>query len=153
MIGTIIATCIIAVYLGWYIILHGIPASISQTVYKLPHEAIFTVVMYAIAFLTIPAMIDTCREGTEILAFLSIAGIGFVGAAPLGKNCDERVHMGGAIFFGVCSQIMLALNNAVLLLMWVPTIVFLAIHKCKNWLFWVEMTCILDLLIFSLCHN
>ena len=148
MTGTIIATCIMTLYLGWYVISFGIPGSISQTVYKLPHEAFFTLVMYAIAFLTIMPMIDACSENTQVLAFLSIAGVGFVGAAPLGKNCDERVHMGGALFFGVCSQTMLALNRPTLLLIWLPAAIVLLVVRGKNYLFWVEIACIADLLVF-----
>ena len=37
MIGIILATIIMAVYLGWYLRNYGIPGSISRTVYKLPH--------------------------------------------------------------------------------------------------------------------
>lgn len=150
MIGTIIATLIMSAYLGWYVYSYGVPGSISQTVFKLPHECVFTVVMFAVGFLTIMPMIDHCSENTKILAFLTIAGMMFVGAAPLGKNCDERVHLGGALFFGVFSQTMLAFNKPLLLAVWVPAIVLLVSVKGKNYLFWIELACIADLLIYCL---
>lgn len=150
MIGTIIATVIMSAYLGWYVYRYGIPGSISQTVFKLPHEAIFTAVMFSVGFLTIMQMIDQCSENTKCLAFLTIAGMLFVGAAPLGKNCDERVHLGGALFFGICSQIMLALNKPVLLFVWLPMAVLLIAVKGRNYKFWVELACIFDLLIYCI---
>lgn len=150
MIGVLIATTIIVAYLGWYIKSYGIPPSISQTVYKLPHNSIFTLVMYAVAFLTIAQMIDRCSETTQFLAFFTIAGIGFVGAAPLGKNCDEKVHLSSALFFGVCSQIMIALNMPILLLVWLPVVIRLVLTAGKDYLFWIELACIADLLIFCL---
>lgn len=150
MIGTLIATVIMCAYLGWYIRSYGVPGSISQTVFMLPHECIFTAIMFAVGFLTIMPMIDHCSENTKVLAFLTIAGMMFVGAAPLGKNCDERVHLGGALFFGISSQIMLALNKPVLLSVWVPMAVILIAVKGSNFLFWAELACIADLLIYCL---
>ena len=69
MIGIAVATAIMAAYLGWYLARYGVPFSISRTVFKLPHEVIFTLVMYAVAFLTIVPMMDACSEDTKVMAF------------------------------------------------------------------------------------
>lgn len=150
MIATLIATLIMGLYLGWYIKKYGIPESISQTVFKLPHEVCFTLVMYSVGFLNIAQMIDHCSENTKFLAFLSIAGVLFVGAAPLGKDCNEKVHIAGALFFGICSQIMIALNAPLLLLGWVPCVFWLLKSAGRHYKFWLEMACIIDLLVFCL---
>lgn len=151
MIGIIIATVIMAVYIGWYLCRHGVPFSLSRTVYKLPHEVLFTLTLYAVAFLTVIPMMDACNEDTKILAFLTMASIAFVGAAPLGRNCDERVHIGAAILFGVSSQLMIALNQPELLFGWIPGLLFIIfIDRLEHWLFLVELVCIVDTLIFCL---
>lgn len=150
MIGIILATVIMAVYLGWYLYNYGVPGSISRTVYKLPHESIFTLVMYAVAFLTVIPMMNACSENTKVLAFLTMGSIGFVGAAPLGKHCDERVHMSAAAIFGVCSQIMIAINAPALLLMWLLFLFVFIILLGRNWLFWAELVCIATLFAFCL---
>jgi hypothetical protein len=150
MIATLISLVIIAVYLGWYLKSYGVPESISQTVFKLPHEIIFTLVMWAVAGLNIAQMLERCSDETQFLAFLTMAGILFVGAAPLGKDCDERVHIGGALFFGICSQIMIALNAPLLLLAWLPCVWWLIKSAGSHFKFWMEVTCIVDLLIFCL---
>lgn len=155
MIGIVLATVIMSAYLGWYLYNYGVPGSISRTVYKLHHEAIFTLVMYSVAFLTIIPMIDACSEKTKVLAFLTMGSIGFVGAAPLGRHCDERVHMSAAAIFGICSQIMIAINAPALLLMWLLFLVAFIAMVGRNWLFWAELVCIATLLSFcilSYCH-
>ena len=150
MIGTIIAAVIMAVYLGWYIKNYGVPASISQTVYKLPHEIIFTLVIWTVGALTAMPIFDHCSDGSTFLAFLSIGGLMFVGAVPLGKNYDERIHLGGAIFFGFCSQIMIAVNSPLILLVWLPFGIWLICTNGNKYLFWLEMACVIDLLIYCL---
>jgi hypothetical protein len=117
MIGTGISTIVMIAYLGWNVVNFGVPRSISHTAYNLPSKAIFILVMYAMAFLNIIPMMEACSEDTKMLAFLTIASIVFVGATPLGKNCDERVHMGAAMLFGACSQMMVAFNMPILLLL------------------------------------
>ena len=148
MIGVGLSTILMIAYIGWYTTNYGVPWSLSHTVYKLPHEAVFTLVMFAMAFLNIIPMMEACSENTKVLAFLTMASIGFVGAAPLGRNCDERVHMGAAMLFGLCSQLMVAFNIPVLLFVFLPAVVWLTATRGRNWLFWLEVACIIDLLLF-----
>lgn len=150
MIGTGISTIVMIAYLGWNIINYGVPRSISHTAYHLPSKVIFTLVMYAMALLNVIPMIEACSEDTKMLAFLTMASIAFVGATPLGKDCDEMVHMGAATIFGACSQLMVAFNIPVLLLVFLPAVLWLTATKWKNWLFWMEIACILDLLLFCM---
>lgn len=150
MIGTGLSTIIMIAYIGCYIINYGVPRSLSDTVYKLRYKSVFTLVMYAMAFLNIIPMMEACSEDTKVLAFLTMASIGFVGASPLGKNCDERVHMGAAMLFGLCSQLMVAFNIPVLLFVFFPAVVWLIATKGRNWLFWIEVACITDLFLFCI---
>lgn len=114
MISTILSFLIFVVYLIFVLRYIGhVPKSLSETYYYLgnpnypqDHEwkmqyrlkaSIFTAMMWSIAFLLLPTMLDVTPEGWKFLAFLALAGICFVGAAPEFK--DEfvgRVHVIGA---------------------------------------------------------
>lgn len=150
MIGVLVATILMVGYLCWHTFHYGVPASISQTAYKLPHESLFTLLMYAIGFLTVMPMMDACKDGTEVLAFLTIAGILFVGAAPLAKHTNIAVHMTAAVVFGASSQLMIALNEPQLLSVWVVCALWLMLIKGRHWLFWIEIACVTDLLLYCL---
>lgn len=142
-----------------------IPPSLSASVFNLPKDKrwIWTVVLFAVCFLCVPTFIDKCSENTQFLAFLSIGGLGFVGAAPLVKFKDDemqfRVHEVGAIVCAVCSQLALIFNNPWLLFTWLGFVLAFAINtRCatcnwKTWktkVFWAEMVCFVSTFIFCL---
>lgn len=138
-----------------------IPSSLSSSVFDLPYKLrwIWCVVIFLVCFLCVPTYIEKTGEYTQFLAFLSIAGLGFVGAAPLVKSWEDKmqykVHEIGAIVCAVCSQLVLVFNAPMLLVCWLP---FMAYGVCRlrhrhyNWrtlTFWAETVCFTN--TFSYC--
>lgn len=129
------------------------PQSISATVYDLSKKSkwIFTAVIFAVAFMIVPQMIERASEGTKFLAFLTCGGILGVGADPLCHNEEHPIHYISAIIMGVSSQILVGLNEPWLLLTWVPYIVY-TLYKTdgtKN-MFIGEMSMLANVAIYAL---
>lgn len=162
----IIAILILLTYTITLIKIGGqVPPSLSASVFNLPTNKrwIWTVVLFAVCFLCVPTYIEKTSENTQFLAFLAIAGLAFVGAAPLVKFSDDemqfRVHEIGAIICAVCSQLVLVFNNVWLLLAWIVYIgLFVWYTKdagCNfnNWrtkIFWAEMICFINTFTYCL---
>jgi hypothetical protein len=101
--------------------------------------------------------IGRTTENTQFLAFLAIAGLAFVGAAPLVKYRDDamqfKVHEWGAIVCASCSQLVLVFNCPLLLLLWIPYVIAGFIIGWKKWetmIFWGEMVCFSNTFAFCL---
>ena len=156
----LIAILILLIYTITLIKIGGqVPPSLSDSVFDIPtkHRWIWTVVIIAVCFLAVPTYIDKTRVNTQFLAFLSIGGLAFVGAAPLVKFKDDalqfRVHEVGAIACAVCSQILLAFNCSWLLLLWIPFMAYGFANGWKTWktmIFWGEMVCFSSTFIYCL---
>lgn len=147
--NTIIAIIILLTYTIIMCIRGGkIPSSLSASVFDLPQNMhwIWTITIYSVCFLTIPTIISKASENTQFLAFIAIAALAFVGAAPLVKDKQDiayKVHCVAAVICAVCSQIMLAFNCPWLLLCWVPWIIAW-FELCSTWrtmTFWAEAVC------------
>ena len=135
----------------------GVPSSLSASVFELPKGKrwIWTVMLYAVCFcVLVPfgsggvSFLDKVSENTQFLAFIAIAALAFVGAAPLVADKTElayKVHCVAAVVCAVCSQLVLVFNQPWLLLCWVPwVVVFVWITKDHPWrtlVFWAEMVC------------
>ena len=147
----LIAILILLIYTITLIKIGGqVPPSLSDSVFDIPtkHRWIWTVTLFVVCFLAVPTYIDKTGVNTQFLAFLSIGGLAFVGAAPLVKFSDDkmqfRVHEVGAIVCAACSQFVLVFNCPLLLLLWIPFIVYGFIKGWKKWttiVFWGEMVC------------
>ena len=156
----VIAILILLVYTLVMIKIGGsIPPSLSASVFNIPTNKrwIWTVVIIAVCFLCVPTYIEKTSENTQFLAFLAIAGLAFVGAAPLVKFKDDklqfRVHEDGAIVCAVCSQLLLMFNQPLLLLLWIPFIIAGLIINFKKWktiIFFGEMVCFSSTFIYCL---
>ena len=128
----------------------GVPSSLSASVFDLPKGKrwIWTMVLYAVCFLCVPTYVEVTSEDTQFLAFIAIAALAFVGAAPLVADKTDlayKVHCVAAVVCAVCSQLVLVFNQPWLLLCWVPwVVVFVWITKDHPWrtlVFWAEMVC------------
>ena len=151
----VIALIVIALYTGAMIYSgRGIPESISQTVFLLPRKGqwVFTVVMWVVGFLLMPVLLEKVSEQTQFIAFLTISGVCFVGASPLVLKEKNTIHYVCAAVAGIASQLLVALNQPLLLLIWFLYIGYTLLAKdgSKN-LFWVEVLCMLN--IFVLCFT
>ena len=156
----LISIIILLIYIIVMIKIRGyIPSSLSASVFNIPTNKhwIWTIVLFAVCFLCVPTYIENTSENTQFLAFLSISGLAFVGAAPLVKFSDDemqfRVHKVGAIVCAACSQILLIFNCPWLLLLWIPFIIYGFIKGWKTWrtiVFWGEMICFTSTFIYCL---
>ena len=117
----------------------GVPSSLSASVFNLPKNQrwIWTVVLYAVVFLCVPTYLDKVGENTQFLAFIAIAALAFVGAAPLVADKTDlayKVHCVAAVVCAVCSQLVLVFNQPWLLVCWVPFVfAFVWITKDHPW--------------------
>lgn len=156
----VIAIIILLVYTLVIIKIRGsIPSSLSASVFNLPTNKrwIWTTVIFVVCILVVPTYIEKTDINTQFLAFLSIGGLGFVGAAPLVKLKDDvlqfRIHEVGAIICAACSQLVLVFNYPLFLLSWIPFIIYGFIKGYKNWrikIFWGEMICFSNTFLYCL---
>lgn len=97
MIGlSIIAALLFVVMLFVMIGKYGVPEMVSSIYYLLGKSGwVFQVVMMSVGMLMLMCLLD-CEKGVQCLAFLSCAGLMFVGAAPRFMNEDRGVHKAAA---------------------------------------------------------
>ena len=97
MIGlSIIAALLFVVMLIVVIEEYGVPEMVSSIYYLLGKSGwVFQVVMMSVGMLMLMCLLD-CGKGVQCLAFLSCAGLMFVGAAPRFMNEDRGVHKAAA---------------------------------------------------------
>ena len=161
MIQIILAIIILVVYIVALSCYGGrIPPSLSASVFYLPQNKhwIWSLFLFSISFLTLPVLLDSVSENTCFLAFIAIAALTFVGAAPLARDMSElsyRVHYYSAYTCCICSQLLIFFNSTWLLLFWVPWVITLVWFKCRGerwrtWSFWAEMVCFTNPLVFCL---
>lgn len=128
-----------------------IPESISQTVYVMPKagQCVFTIVMMSVGFLLVPVLMEISAECTQFLAFLMTGGILGVGAAPLVAKEKNRFHYICAYVSGICSQLLVALNEPFCLLSWLLYVGYIVVSEdsSRN-VFWAEVTCMLSIFIY-----
>ena len=121
-----IAILILLVYILTLIKIGGsTPPSLSVSIFNLPINKhwIWTVVIFTICILIVPTYIEKADINTQFLSFLSIGGLGFVGAVPLVKLKNDvlqfKVHEIGAIICAICSQLVLIFNYPIFLCSWI----------------------------------
>ena len=147
----IIAITILVIYTVTLCVVNKrIPNSLSQSVFMLSPSAswLWTLVMGFVAVAVMPKMLEVSGDNWKFLAFLSCIGLIFVALCPLSPRKDGieyEVHMTGAWMCAVSSQILMAVCNSWLMLMWVPWVIaFILITKDSKWrtkVFWAEWTC------------
>ena len=149
----IIAIIITVIYVTAVSLLAGeLPVSVSSTVYELGKKWawVFTVVMFIVPMLLAPSLMSHSK-GTEFLAFLTIGGVLGVGAAPLMSGERNTFHYLCAAVSGLASQMLVALNTPLLLLIWLPYICYTLYEKdCKHNLLCVELECMIVIFIYCL---
>ena len=145
----------------------GVPSSLSASVFDLPKSQrwIWTVMLYAVCFcVLVPfgsggvSFLDKVSENTQFLAFIAIAALAFVGAAPLVTDKTDlayKVHCVAAVVCAVCSQLVLVFNQPWLLFCWFPFVVafvymWAAHFAWRTKTFWAEMVCFGSTFIFCL---
>lgn len=154
---TIISAIIIFGYVYLYFMYaNEIPETLSASAYKLPSKSIWVVAFFSSAFLAIPQYIQVTSDNTTFLAFLSMVCYMLVGATPLGKEkMSEKIHMVCAIVCGILSQVVILTNKPLVLLVWLPFVVWCIIttlqgKKSLKTLFWAEMVCLFSTYVYCL---
>lgn len=111
MICAIISFLIFVAYISWIACkFKTVPVSLSETYYMLGQAdgsgkfnrlraSIFTFMMWAIAILLLPGMLDLTPEIGQFLPFLALVSICFVGAAPeFHDSYENKIHTTSAVF-------------------------------------------------------
>ena len=137
----IISAILFAIYLILMAKLHGVQPSVSDNYYVSKHPWTFTLAMWTVAFTMLPPMLSATTETFQFAAFLSCAGIAFVGAAAAYKRTlTNTVHIAGAI-----TSALFAIVWAYTIYPPIPTIailtavyILLAVRRHK--IYWAEIT-------------
>lgn len=130
-----------------------IPESISSTVFNLDKKWkwVFSAVMWIVGFLLMPPLMEKVSDSTRFIAFFMVAGILFVGASPLVAKEKNTLHYVCAAVAGIASQLLVALNQPLLLLIWFLYIGYtLAAKDGSRNFFWVEVSCMLSIFVYCL---
>lgn len=147
MINMLLAGIIVLTYVFIMIIkTKSIPSSISET-YYLGGGNWFSIVMVVASFLMTSGMLNLTEDDNwQFLSFLTGGSLLFVGLAPqFHQEFVKNVHYAGAITLLTGSQIWIMIfSSPYVLLTWLLSIFWL---KSSKKLFWVEMTCIINLLL------
>lgn len=164
--------CAITILLTYTVVMcikgGGIPSSLSASVFLLPYGKrwIWTVTLFSVCILVLypfglphsASILDFVSENTRFLAFISIAALAFVGAAPLVKDKQDiayKVHCDAAAVCAVASQMLLIANMPVLLPVWPFYMITLLAKTNQNgtWntkVFWGEQVCFFTTFAFCL---
>lgn len=150
----ILSMIILFGYLALVVAKFGIPKSISDSYYLLGKKGwMFQVALFLTAFLVMPSLIDRSSEDTQFLAFLSCAGLIFVGAAPFFKRTfDSKVHFISAAICCVGLVLWQIFNAS-----WVtPLVCLLAVlypmFKDKKYMWWLEIATIMSAYVSLMCY-
>lgn len=158
MILTLISLIVFAVYLFFMIKRYSIPKSLSDTYYLLGktddpkvfnrlRASIFTAMMWIISFTLLPVILEATPDNWKFLAYLALAGICFVGAAPEFKDpLEGKVHTTSAYvaaIFGILWSV-IAVGAAGRIALGVSAFIVLAAALMTDSLkssrtFWLEM--------------
>ena len=136
----IISAILFAIYLILMAGFHGVQPSVSDNYYVSKHPWTFTLAMWTVAFMMLPPMLSATTETFQFTAFLSCAGIAFVGAAAYKQSMTNTVHTIGAVIAAL-----FAIIWAYTICPPIPTIailttayILLAVRRHK--IYWAEIT-------------
>lgn len=158
---TLVGFAIFILYIITSVLMFGIPASISETYYLFESRkrnlgSVFTIMMFSLVFLLISPFLEITPDNWQFLAFLSVTGIAFVGAAPLfkKKGLENIIHTYGAISAAVFSLIWIfvcypsswdSIMHAIIIVLILSLLFSRRLYYSK--LFWVEMVMFLSIFL------
>ena len=122
---------IIALYICYVLIDSGIPNSLSATYYK--YGKMFSIVLFSSTILLMPKLLEFLPNNIEFLGFLSLIGVIAVAASPDFRNdkLTDKVHDISAVLAFIISQILVILINPLLLLNWIPVLIYIIVWYIK----------------------
>ena len=128
------------------------PSSLSEVSYIIPHW-LFSVGMMLVGILYMPPLMDILSPNKTWLGFLMVLGIALVASSPYYKTESVKLHYIGA---GVCfafSQIVVAVANPLLLMMWLIYPMILVKETRRLWLVAAEWIGIVELTLMILTYG
>lgn len=147
----LVAVLLAVLYVGIAIwVTKEIPESVSAMVYVLPDGGwrwLWTLWMWAVAFLLAPAMIESIGYDLQFIAFLTVANLEFCGALPLFMEEHHKAHNILGTLAGVMSQICVCLICPWWLFLWFA----FATVRTKA-VFFAELICFVTMTGALLCH-
>lgn len=119
----------------YYAVVKGRPTMVSEIYYGMGRNWLMPLLLVAMAFTFLPTMLD--MGDFDAAAFLTCAGLAFVGTAPAYlEEGDRAVHKAGAIVSALASVMWgLATMPAVVAVYGVAA----AVTDRRCWLFWCEL--------------
>lgn len=159
---TILSLLTIAIYTVVMVFRNSIPYSVSDTYYSLEHKWAFSVSVILSALFLMPAAFQASTENSEFLVFLFTAGQCLVGTAPHFKGWQHKLHIAGAVLLLICSQVWVGLNHPIVLVTWVPYLIFTLISVFRSDrgfipavldtkpLFWIEVVSFINIYLIVL---
>ena len=147
---TTIAVAVLTIYTAALCLAERqIPPSLSASVFYLPRAGavIWLAVIATVVFCLSPVLLAVSRPATQFLAFISCAGLLFVGGCPLVKDKTDltyKIHIAGAITCAIAANLLIIFNHWWMLFLWIPWVFwFVWVTKDRRWTtqtFWAEMT-------------
>ena len=143
-----------------------IPNSLSASVFDLPigYRWQWTVVIASVVFIIVGPLMDCTPDRWRFLCWLACAGLLFVAGCPLEQKktgMSYKVHMVSAIVCAVSANILMAVCEPWLLLIWLG---WVGLFVCntrgsnQNWntwctkVFWAELVCFTETYAYCLIN-
>ena len=141
---TLLVLFSLAVFATYLIIMaknYGIQPSISDNYYVSKHPWTFTLAMWLVAFTMLPPMLSATTETFQFAAFLSCAGIAFVGAAAAYRqSLTNTVHIAGAITSALFAIVWAYTICPPLPTIAILTAVYILLAVRRHKIYWAEIT-------------
>lgn len=132
---------VFAIYLILMAKLHGVQPSVSDNYYVSKHSWTFTLAMWTVAFTMLPPMLSATTETFQFTAFLSCAGIAFVGAAAAYRqSLTNTVHIAGAATAGLMAIVWAYTVCPPLPTIAIITAAYLLVARPRHKVYWIELT-------------
>lgn len=137
----IISAILFAIYLYVMAKLHGVQPSVSDNYYVSKHPWTFTLAMWTVAFMMLSPMLSATTETFHFAAFLSCAGIAFVGAAAAYRqSLTNTVHIAGAVTASLFAIVWAYTICPPLPTIAILTAAYILIAVRRHKVYWVEIT-------------
>lgn len=132
---------VFAIYLILMAKLHGVQPSVSDNYYVSKHSWTFTLAMWTVAFTMLPPMLSATTETFQFTAFLSCAGIAFVGAAAAYRqSLTNTVHIAGAATAGLMAIVWAYTVCRPMPTIAIITAAYLLVARPRHKVYWIELT-------------
>lgn len=121
--------------------------SVSQCAY-IVKPCLFAAVMIACTMLVTPSLIERSPDILRSLAFAGMCALGLAGASPLFRDRQKAVHYISAIVCAVCLEVLFAVAETMLLMVWMPAVLTALLWR-KWWCLIAEAAIGVQILLFT----